>query len=65
MLKWETVPEDTTANPAGVLITVRAKVPKGWLVVVFGATMPSYGGLTFVPDPGHNWKIEPVALPHV
>jgi len=32
----------------------RAKIPGGWLVVVEGGTLRSWG-LTFVPDINHEW----------
>ena len=33
-------------------ITVRAKIPGGWLVK---PSFGSGGGITFVPDPNHEW----------
>ena len=56
VLRWETLP--TTREEDGLLdskyMTERAKIPGGWLVVsqfhIGGAH-----GLTFVPDPRHEW----------
>jgi hypothetical protein len=44
-IKWESVME----RPGGGSNLVRAKVPGGWLV-------SSSQGLTFIPDPKHEWK---------
>jgi hypothetical protein len=41
----------------------RAKIPGGWMVVMFRsydtgterAASWGYGGMTFIPDPGHTW----------
>ena len=43
-LKWEKL--NSSMN------TFRAKVPGGWLVVVSSTVE---GGLTFYPDPRHDW----------
>ncbi|MCP5111371.1 MAG: hypothetical protein GY953_11110 [bacterium] len=43
-LKWEQVTSNRNQE------VIRAKVPGGWLVAVGGA------GLTFYPDPAHNWN---------
>jgi len=40
-LKWEAIPSDYGE-------VRRAKVPGGWLVA-------AGGGVTFLPDPGHEW----------
>jgi hypothetical protein len=50
-LKWERLRDFYMwiDNHAGVNGTDRAKVPGGWLV-------SSGSGLTFVPDPNHEWK---------
>jgi len=48
-IKWEKV----NANEDLQHYTHRAKIPGGWLVKVF-----VYGegvGVTFVPDPNHEW----------
>jgi hypothetical protein len=39
---------------------MRAKVPGGWLIFVFGydwhqGNSYGFGGLTFYPDPEHDW----------
>jgi hypothetical protein len=51
-LDWETVKH----NAGGKII--RAKVPGGWLVCVGTGIVKSMAlnGLTFVPDPNHEWK---------
>jgi hypothetical protein len=55
MLQWEFVPCDgLVANQSPYPYTInlcRAKVPGGWLVMIFTAP----GGLTFYPDPQHTW----------
>ena len=56
VLKWETL--NTKREEDGILdskyITERARVPGGWLVIsqfhIGGAH-----GLTFLPDPAHQW----------
>jgi hypothetical protein len=56
VLNWETL--NTKREEDGILdskyITERAKVPGGWLVIsqfhIGGAH-----GLTFLPDPTHQW----------
>ena len=56
MLRWEQV----TTN-GGPDLVKRAKVPGGWLIwaqyeeAVVGVYM---AGLTFVPDPNHEWNEE-------
>ena len=45
--KWE--PTDHTA--------IRTKVFGGWIVRVYSADQIS-GGVCFVPDPKHEWKIK-------
>jgi hypothetical protein len=49
LLTWETV----AADKAGKLITKRAQVPGGWLVVVQNGDDMT---LTFLPDAGHRWS---------
>jgi hypothetical protein len=46
MLKWEELKSD-------VFMVFRAKVPGGWLVF---ARRGDDGGLTFYPDPDHQWN---------
>lgn len=41
LIRWETIPSN--------LPTQRAKVPGGWLVA-------AGGGVTFLPDPSHEWE---------
>ncbi len=51
-LNWEDI--DTEKRFA----VKRAKIPGGWLVWVSEAppmTSPTAGGLTFIPDPKHEW----------
>ena len=67
-LDWERLDERGSApfnlNP----VAARAKVPGGWLVRMHGIKEEvdsshgaplvynwGYGGLTFIPDPGHTW----------
>ena len=33
----------------------RAKVPGGWFVYVYNAQNWETGGVTFYPDPDHEW----------
>ena len=55
MLHWE----ELKSNRFHVL---RTAVPNGWLVYVYhpretvGERIVSEGGVTFYPDPGHEWK---------
>jgi len=46
---WEPLRSD--GGPHGLC---RAAVPGGWLVA-FNSPVPNAGGLTFVPDPSHDW----------
>ena len=48
-LKWENL-----KNDGGPQYTYRAKIPGGWLVETENFT-GNCGGLTFVPDPKHEW----------
>lgn len=54
--------EWTKVNSTGLrdMLTIRAKVPGGWLVTsqYAGGGRDSVGGMAFVPDPEHTWKIE-------
>jgi hypothetical protein len=56
-INWEllsTTDEGEPSTPLDFGLYRRAKVPGGWLVNwLFGDTA---GGLTFVPDPNHEWK---------
>jgi hypothetical protein len=65
MIRWE--PLRQTGAPQGSK-TYRAAVPGGWLVCVYGEEKESEpfskgglgiglgAGVTFVPDPQHEWK---------
>jgi hypothetical protein len=46
ILYWEEVENEGTRTPH---FLIRAKVPGGWLV-------KTGSGLTFLPDPEHEWK---------
>ena len=50
-LVWEYMQEENGNHRAR-----RAKVPGGWLVSL--ARLDGCGA-TFVPDPGHTWKLHP------
>lgn len=64
-LRWEALEEtyDAPEHPPNSYrgYTYRASVPGGWLVAVWaGDTQLDHawgGGLTFVPDPQHQWEI--------
>jgi hypothetical protein len=49
-LDWEEISNSDTIH-AG-LETFRAKVPGGWLII---ASNKQGVGVTFMPDPGHEW----------
>ncbi len=51
-LKWESV-EDIDGNMS--FQNMRAKVPSGWLVTAWTRSGIT-AGITFVPDPNHEWK---------
>ncbi len=54
-LAWYEVEQDTAIshwNPGWIF---RAHIPGGWLVVKGVGGTPS-GGITFVPDPDHEWR---------
>ncbi len=61
--KWihfETIPGFVGDERERLLAVNRAKVPGGWLIYIFGHTEGGldpwrYGGLTFYPDPEHEW----------
>ena len=48
-IKWEEIGREGLV-PRWVY---RAKVPGGWLVAV---ELSKGGGITFVPDPDHDWE---------
>lgn len=52
MVKWEKITQ-TGSDGSWVNVLYRAKVPGGWLVVV--GIYGSGGGITFYPDPQHEW----------
>jgi len=56
ILKWEML--ETMREDHGLLdsryVTERAKVPGGWLVIAQFKVGGSHG-LTFLPDPNHQW----------
>ncbi len=54
-LEWDLVP----SNGLRTMNTMRAKVLGGWLVTTQyqGGGRDSVGGMAFVPDPNHEWKI--------
>ena len=69
-LEWEVL-DDQCVEPDDKMSTInkvdRARVPGGWLVRAYSATMSSVDsgdghgmgvgvGLTFVPDPNYAWK---------
>jgi hypothetical protein len=56
-LVWKQVVEEGDAIEGRGHVTIRAKVPGGWLVRVW---MYDRGGITFVPDPEHAWDVEEV-----
>ena len=47
MLKWENL-----KSSSKYIFVARAKVPGGWLITV---SCPEGAGLTFYPDPNHEW----------
>jgi hypothetical protein len=46
-LYWQKI--KNTGEVSGVNDSKRAKVPGGWLVMVWS------GSITFLPDPNHQW----------
>ena len=55
LLVWEEI----KTKSRGPQNTYRAKVHGGWLVETQNSAASS-GGLTFVPDPNHEWQLDPV-----
>ncbi|MGV6826597.1 MAG: hypothetical protein ACWA5Q_06450 [bacterium] len=49
-LKWKDIECD-----GGPKSMYRAKIPGGWLLSVRGYDDKEGGGLTFIPDPNHEW----------
>ena len=50
-LVWERL---QCKNSTGMILAWRTKVPGGWLVAInYGGG--EGGGLTFYPDPNHDW----------
>lgn len=56
MLQWELV----RSEGATELRTMRAKVSGGWLVTVENRLRGAINGMgvTFYPDPNHEWKAD-------
>jgi hypothetical protein len=52
-LRTDVLPGDKWKQSAPGVVS-RAKIPGGWLVGVESENMRAWG-LTFVPDPGHEW----------
>ncbi len=55
ILNWEKLQN----NQGGPVMTYRSKIPGGWLVTTGDTqtTCASAGaGITFVPDPNHEWN---------
>lgn len=55
-LEWKAVPSTGLRS----MNTIRAEIPGGWLVTTQyqGGGVDSIGGMAFVPDPEHAWKID-------
>ncbi len=54
-LIWESIENDELGDRmfgTQTIFTKRAKVPGGWLVCMIGGRA---GGITFYPDPNHQW----------
>lgn len=57
-LAWEAIkPVGGSTKPSSVS---RAKVIGGWLIETQNSTM-SGSGLTFLPDPHHDWKLNNIS----
>jgi hypothetical protein len=56
-LEWEFI--KTAKKGCGPQYLYRAKVIGGWLLESENYTA-SLGGLTFLPDPNHEWQLDPV-----
>jgi hypothetical protein len=50
LMQWRDV-----RSTGGLLAVYRAKVPGGWLVYV-GNGYHHHGGVTYYPDPNHEWN---------
>lgn len=55
MLTWEYVQARGELGRSEHLVTLRAKVPGGWLVFVQETLSHNLSGLTLLPDPEHKW----------
>ena len=64
VLSWESVDNNYQPQGQDKMRVLRARVPKGWLVSMLWTRktvtehhqLTPYSGLTFVPDPKHEWK---------
>lgn len=61
-VEWGIIPGTPEGENEVSFTMQRAKVPGGWLVYVFGhgysyrsRSIWGHGGLTFYPDPEHQW----------
>jgi hypothetical protein len=48
-IEWEEISDSNDS-----ILVRRAKIPGGWLVFAYSYTLEATG-LTFVPDPNHEW----------
>jgi hypothetical protein len=63
-ISWEEVENNYHPQGQDKMRVYRAKVPNGWLVsilwtrktVIVHDQLTPYSGLTFVPDPNHEWQ---------
>ncbi|MFM5150800.1 hypothetical protein [Aeromonas hydrophila] len=53
-LKWERID-----NEGGPRDSWRAKVYGGWLFITCWGASYNGSGATFIPDPQHQWELEP------
>ena len=59
-LTWEVIKSDCNDSMiANHMLIYRAKVPGGWLVTNSSAHKEGLG-LTFMPDPNHEWTLDKV-----
>ncbi len=49
-LKWEEIKNDGIPRNA-----YRAKIPGGWLFIIWWGPTYDGSGATFIPDPEHKW----------